>query len=164
MIFSNPSFKGLIINKDYNGLTRPLFPIVRSFSLANEESVFFSFGQDWMHRGYLFPAFTLPTTHENEYAEAVRISVFDERTTPELTDWTEWSICTECGRNQPKLELENFPKKFLRKIFTKTFHQKITSKHSSKNLCNKMWQKMALKNGGIFYKNFLQKKSSKKWL
>ena len=95
-------FKGVVVNEDFDETDRAVFPIVEVFSTADAETQFFSFGQDWMHRGYLFPAFFVPATAEQEYALRVRLSVFDERTNRELTQWTTWTDCNDCGRDQPK--------------------------------------------------------------
>ena len=82
-------FQGLKIKKDSTNDAIVQFPVVETTA----DNPFFTFGQDWMHRGYLFPAFVIPATGEHEYARRVRLSVFDTRTDPVFTLWSEWIGC-----------------------------------------------------------------------
>jgi hypothetical protein len=78
--------------KDVDGNVQ--FPIMHSV----EDEIFYTFGQDWKYRGYLFPAFIIPATGEREFALKVRLSVFDTRTDPQFEPWTEWEGCEGQGQ------------------------------------------------------------------
>ena len=63
-------FKGLRHKLDQRGGnafspdTHPQFPVLETW----KDNIFFTFGHDWMYRDYLFPAFYVPNTDEQEYA------------------------------------------------------------------------------------------------
>ena len=84
-------FEGLEVNKDDSALTVAQFPVMHSTG----DSVFMTFGQDWAHRAYLFPAFILSASNEAEYALKVRVSAFDQRKEPSLQLWSEWGDCPD---------------------------------------------------------------------
>jgi len=84
-------FKGVRIKTDASDTTLPQFPVIETW----DENIFFSFGQDWMFRDYLFPAYFIPGHDEFEYALKVRLSIYDQRIKPTLELWQEWQRCTD---------------------------------------------------------------------
>ena len=92
-------FQGLKIKRDTTNDEIVQFPVMET----EIDNAFFSFGLDWMHRGYLFPAFMIPSTGEHEYALQIRLSVFDTRTDPIFDLWSEWAGCDGvCGADKVK--------------------------------------------------------------
>ena len=101
------AFFGLRLKKDPagNATVCPVSPIFENWY----DTIFFSFGYDWLYRDYLLPAYYLPgrQSGEQEFAYKIRLSVEDRRRNRKLTFWTNWQGCestteTLCGQGHKR--------------------------------------------------------------